>query len=131
MDLSVATVWWVVAGALVAAELATGTFYLLMLALGLAAGGARGALRRSASPRSSSSAPSSAAARSRPGTCTAARGRAGRRPRANRDVNLDIGERVHVDAWDADGTAARRATAARTGPRGSHAGAPRRAPAST
>ena len=24
---------------------------------------------------------------------------------ANRDVNLDIGETVHVDAWNADGTA--------------------------
>src|SRR5687767_15845431 len=28
------TVWWVIAGGLVAVELATGTFYLLMLALG-------------------------------------------------------------------------------------------------
>ncbi|HIV70600.1 MAG TPA: NfeD family protein [Candidatus Aquabacterium excrementipullorum] len=32
------TLWWVVAGVLVAAELVTGTFYLLMLALGAAAG---------------------------------------------------------------------------------------------
>ena len=32
------TVWWVLAAALVALELATGTFYLLMLALGMAAG---------------------------------------------------------------------------------------------
>ena len=37
MDVSPATVWWVVAGAAVAVELATGTFYLLMIALGLAA----------------------------------------------------------------------------------------------
>ena len=37
MDLSGATGWWIVAGVLVAAELATGTFYLLMLALGAAA----------------------------------------------------------------------------------------------
>lgn len=37
MDWSLATWWWIVAGALVAAELATGTFYLLMLALGAAA----------------------------------------------------------------------------------------------
>ena len=34
MDLSSPTLWWLLAGALVAAELATGTFYLLMLALG-------------------------------------------------------------------------------------------------
>src|SRR5688500_16392511 len=31
------TVWWLLAGAAVAVELATGTFYLLMLALGMAA----------------------------------------------------------------------------------------------
>ena len=37
MDLSTATFWWVAAGVVVAAELATGTFYLLMMALGLAA----------------------------------------------------------------------------------------------
>ena len=37
MDLSAATFWWVAAGVVVAAELATGTFYLLMIALGLAA----------------------------------------------------------------------------------------------
>jgi membrane protein implicated in regulation of membrane protease activity len=38
MDISATTVWWVLAGIAVAVELATGTFYLLMLALGLAAG---------------------------------------------------------------------------------------------
>ena len=38
MDLNTSTLWWLVAGALVAAELLTGTFYLLMLAIGAAAG---------------------------------------------------------------------------------------------
>src|SRR3954464_4884473 len=38
MDLSNASVWWVAAGVAVAAELGTGTFYLLMIALGLVAG---------------------------------------------------------------------------------------------
>ena len=37
MDLSSASLWWVAAGIAVAVELATGTFYLLMIALGLAA----------------------------------------------------------------------------------------------
>jgi membrane protein implicated in regulation of membrane protease activity len=37
MDWNWATAWWIVAGVLVAAELATGTFYLLMLAAGAAA----------------------------------------------------------------------------------------------
>src|SRR3954466_13016379 len=32
------TVWWLLTGAAVAVELATGTFYLLMLAIGLVAG---------------------------------------------------------------------------------------------
>ena len=31
------TIWWIIAGAIVAAELVTGTFYLLMLAIGMAA----------------------------------------------------------------------------------------------
>ena len=34
MDYSGSTFWWVAAGVAVAAELATGTFYLLMIALG-------------------------------------------------------------------------------------------------
>ena len=37
MDWSSASLWWVAAGIAVAVELATGTFYLLMFALGLAA----------------------------------------------------------------------------------------------
>jgi membrane protein implicated in regulation of membrane protease activity len=37
MDVSAATGWWVAAGIAVAAELGTGTFYLLMMAFGLAA----------------------------------------------------------------------------------------------
>ncbi len=37
MDWNAWTFWWVAGGVLVAAELATGTFYLLMLALGCGA----------------------------------------------------------------------------------------------
>ncbi len=104
MDLSASSFWWVAAGIAVAAELATGTFYLLMIALGLAAaavaahlglagtaqvvvgalvGGGATALwlwHRASQPRSAP-------------------------PRENRDVNLDIGERVHVTHWAADRTA--------------------------
>jgi membrane protein implicated in regulation of membrane protease activity len=104
MDWSASTVWWVVAGALVAAELATGTFYLLMLALGAAAaaaaahmgtglpaqivvaalvGGGATALWHVKRMRAPQSAPAD----------------------ANPDVNLDIGQTVRVDAWGADGTA--------------------------
>ena len=38
MNISPATIWWILAGVSVALELATGTFYLLLLALGFAAG---------------------------------------------------------------------------------------------
>ncbi|MFZ4481212.1 MAG: NfeD family protein [Rhodoferax sp.] len=98
------SIWWVLAGVLIAAELMTGTFYLLMLSIGMAAAavashlGAPIALQlvaaaafgggsvvgwRSYRKRQPSSAPAS----------------------ANRDVNLDIGETVQVDAWNPDGTA--------------------------
>ena len=104
MDWSASMFWWVAAGVAVAAELATGTFYLLMIALGLAAAalaaqfGASGTLsvvvaavvgfgatalwhwRRARSPRSQPVA-------------------------TNRDANLDIGERIRVDAWGDDRTA--------------------------
>ncbi len=104
MDLSHASLWWVLAGVAVVAELTTGTFYLLMLALGMAAGAVAAHLglpsnfqivsaalvgggatalwhwRRMQSPRSAPAA-------------------------ENRDVNLDIGERVTVVAWGADRTA--------------------------
>jgi len=97
------TLWWLATGTLVIAELLTGTFYLLMLSIGMAAGAlaahaglsmavqlvaaavvASGAvlawhlLRQRLSPTSQAS--------------------------ANPDVNLDIGEVVQVDAWLPDGS---------------------------
>jgi membrane protein implicated in regulation of membrane protease activity len=103
MTMTDAGVWWLLAGGAVALELVTGTFYLLMLAIGLVAaalsahaglpmttqlvvaamvgGGAVVGwhLKREGSPK-----PLDAS--------------------ANRDVNLDIGEEVSVTAWRADGT---------------------------
>ena len=35
--MALSTVWWLITGALIATELMTGTFYLLMLSLGAAA----------------------------------------------------------------------------------------------
>jgi len=104
MDGNMATLWWVAGGVLVAAELASGTFYLLMLALGCAAaavaahaglgltgqvivGALVGAattggwhLKRARQPRSAPA-------------------------ESNRDVNLDIGQTVVVRAWAEDGSA--------------------------
>jgi len=99
-----ASFWWVVAGVLVAVELATGTFYLLMLSVGAAAaavaqmaglgmaaqivtaslvGGGATALwhvRRARHPRSAPA-------------------------QSNPDVLLDIGQTVNVALWQPDGTA--------------------------
>ena len=98
------TVWWLLAGAGVALELVTGTFYLLMLSIGLAAGAL-------AAHAGGSIATQLVVAGIVGGGAVAgwhvARGRrpAPVPPEANRDVNLDVGETVHVDAWNADGTA--------------------------
>ena len=99
-----ATWWWICAGVLVAAELATGTFYLLMIALGMGAGAIAAHLGAGTTAQIVGAAVVGAAA-------TAAwhiwRYRQPRSApfQSNRDVNLDIGERVRVDAWDADRTA--------------------------
>lgn len=98
------TIWWLLAGAAVAAELVTGTFYLLMLAVGLATGALAahfgvpligqmliaaacggGAVAAWHWYRSQSPQPLAA--------------------NANPDVHLDIGEPVHVAEWQTDGTA--------------------------
>lgn len=104
MDPGSPTLWWVAAGVLVAAELATGTFYLLMLALGAAAGAVAAHLGFAAALQIVTAAAvggfTTAAwhwqRRRQPAPAPAA---------ANRDVNLDIGERVQVAAWNADGSA--------------------------
>ena len=104
MDFSIVTLWWVAAGIVVAAELATGTFYLLMIALGLAAGAVAGHVGFGLSMQVL------LAALVGGGATAAWHWHRARQPqsapaRENRDVNLDIGERVSVDAWAADGTA--------------------------
>jgi membrane protein implicated in regulation of membrane protease activity len=105
MDVSVATGWWVAAGLAVAAELATGTFYLLMIGLGLAAGAVAAHFGLSLPLQIVVAAIIGGGAtsfwnwrrRSRNGGEVAVY--------ENRNVNLDIGEHVHVDAWAGDGTA--------------------------
>jgi membrane protein implicated in regulation of membrane protease activity len=98
------TIWWLLTGGAVALELLTGTFYLLMLAIGLAAGAL--AAHAGASP----SMQLVAAALVGGGAVAGWYFKRGRQPaglsaQANRDVNLDIGETVQVDHWNADGTA--------------------------
>jgi membrane protein implicated in regulation of membrane protease activity len=104
MDLSIPTLWWIAAGVAVAAELATGTFYLLMIALGLAAGAVAAHLGFGLAAQVI------AAALVGGGATAVWHWRRFKQPRSapsreNRDVNLDIGERVAVRAWVDDGTA--------------------------
>lgn len=104
MDWSASTQWWVVAGLLVAVELASGTFYLLMLAFGAAAGAIAAQLG------APTSAQLVAAALVGGGATALWHFKRFRTPRsapaeANPDVNLDIGQSVRVDSWAADGTA--------------------------
>lgn len=104
MDVSAATAWWVVAGLAVAAELASGTFYLLIFALGCAAGAIAAHLGLPTTVQV-------VAAALVAGVGTAAwHWKRARHPRSapaasNRDVNLDVGEFVQVGAWNADRTA--------------------------
>ncbi len=104
MDWNASTWWWLLAGMLVAAELATGTFYLLMVALGAGAGAVAAHTGMSATGQMVAAAVVGLA------TTGAWHWRRLRHPPVapaefNRDVNLDIGQQLHVPLWQADGTA--------------------------
>ena len=103
MDIPASTFWWLLAGIAVAAELTTGTFYLLMLALGMAAAalaahlGAGGGVQLLA------------AALVGGGATSLWHWKRARTPHSapapqNRDVNLDVGERIQVKNWQDDRT---------------------------
>jgi len=105
MDWNTSTLWWLAAGALVALELTSGTFYLLMLSLGCVAGAL-------AAHSGFGSVVQVIAAALLGGGATALwhlrrrrEARAAPAVEANRNVNLDIGESVKVGAWASDGTA--------------------------
>ncbi|SAK58762.1 NfeD family protein [Caballeronia temeraria] len=92
-------IWWVAAGALIVAELFTGTFYLLMIAIGMIAGGVAFVL--GAMPHVQMGA---AAVIALIAVAVLRRSRFGnwkRRNDASHDtaVNLDIGATLEVDQW--------------------------------
>lgn len=104
MDFSASSLWWTAAGVVVVAELLTGTFYLLMMALGLAAAAV------SAHIGWNSTAQIITAAAVGGGATALWHFKRASQPRSlpvreNRDANLDIGARVMVDSWAHDGTA--------------------------
>lgn len=97
-------IWWLLAGAVVVAELVTGTFYLLMMALGLVAAalGAHAGLGLTAQIL--------AGALIGGGAVAAWHFNRSQQPKplpasGNPDVNLDIGSEVMVGEWLSDGTA--------------------------
>jgi membrane protein implicated in regulation of membrane protease activity len=102
MGASLATVWWVVTGVLVAVELATGSFYLLMVALGAAAAAIAAHLGLGANAQLVIGAIIGAGAVAA-WHMKRSREPAGLAAAENRDVNLDIGETVQVNDWDAQG----------------------------
>ena len=97
------TIWLVLTGVLVAFELFTGTFYVLMIAVGMACGGAAAMLGMSSPMQILIAAMVGVLA-----TGLLHRSRFGHPLKQNsaRDpnVNLDIGQNVHIDTWS-DGKA--------------------------
>ncbi|NCN69800.1 MAG: NfeD family protein [Betaproteobacteria bacterium] len=97
------TLWWLAAGGLIAVELITGTFYLLMLSLGLVAA--------ALSAHAGFSQPLQwvCAALVGGGSVLVWRRYKKTQPpiapaQANHDVNMDVGETVLVDHWQDDHT---------------------------
>lgn len=98
------SIWWLLAGTAVAIELATGTFYLLMIGIGMAAAAVAAHLGLPLTGQILTAAFFG-------GGCVAFwHWQNSKRPQstplnANPDVHIDIGEAVQVDQWNADGTA--------------------------
>ncbi len=102
--MALSTVWWLLVGGLMATELLTGSFYLLMLSMGAAAGAlsAHGGLSLIWQMVVGASVGGLAV--------TAwhlknARRQFLRDVSSNQDIHLDLGESVQVAEWDAQGLA--------------------------
>jgi len=99
------TLWWLIAGSVLVLELTLGTVYLLLLSAGFAAAALAAHAGVGLSGQLITAAVVGVGAvlvwhRVRPG-------RAGNlSSETNPDMNLDIGGSIHVDSWNADGTAA-------------------------
>jgi membrane protein implicated in regulation of membrane protease activity len=98
------TLWWLLAGAAVVIELLTGTFYLLMLGIGMVAG--------ALAAHAGLSTPLQLVVAAIVGGGAVAGWHVVRRRHlapgtagASTNLDFDAGEPVHVDAWSADNTA--------------------------
>ncbi len=104
MGIADTTFWWLLAGACIVLELVTGTFYLLMLALGFVAAALAAYAGLALTGQIATAAITGGGAVA---VWYAVRSARARRAVAsgNPDMNLDIGETLAVDHWNADGTA--------------------------
>nr|WP_145546076.1 NfeD family protein [Variovorax boronicumulans] len=98
------TFWWLLAGVCIVLELVTGTFYLLMLALGFVAAALAAYLGLALPGQIATAAVAGGGAVA---VWYAVRSARGRQEAAsnNPDLNLDIGETLSVEQWNPDGTA--------------------------
>lgn len=100
------TIWWLLAGAAVGLELLSGTFYLLMFALGLAAGAIAAHVGLSQPLQIVVAAAVGGGAvlywHLRQSKLKALEGASAQ---SNHNVHLDIGSSVEVAVWSASGTA--------------------------
>jgi membrane protein implicated in regulation of membrane protease activity len=102
--MEISSIWWVLALVVVIAELMTGTFYLLMVSVGLIAGALAAHLGVTLNAQIILAALVGGGATlawhlykiKQPGAA---------RAEANPDVNQDVGATVTVEAWRADGSA--------------------------
>jgi membrane protein implicated in regulation of membrane protease activity len=100
------TIWWLLAGSAVVLELLTGTFYLLMLALGLAAGALAAHAGLGAGWQYVIAAlVGGGAVLAWHFKQASAKAVDARSLESNSDVHLDIGSSVEVAAWSPLGTA--------------------------
>jgi membrane protein implicated in regulation of membrane protease activity len=97
------TLWWLACGGAVAIELLTGTFYLLMLATGLAAAAMSAHLGYGQIAQVVVAAMVGGGAVV--GWHLRQLNRRKLEPAAGANANLDIGETLHIEAWNPDGTA--------------------------
>ena len=102
--MQLSTWWWILGGVIVALELLVGTLYLLMVALGMAAGAIAAHLGLGLPLQITTAAVVSALAVLISRRLSLRKGR-NVPASADRDINLDIGATIHVDAWQPDGTA--------------------------
>jgi len=91
--------WWIAAALLVGAELLTGTYYLLAVGLALAFGGVAAWLGATSPVQFTVAAVAGVLL-----TAAAHQWRS-RRALPPRDPPLDVGQAVHVQGWNPDGTA--------------------------